>query len=199
MKGQGPGEVVVERLPGAWPVLLRSVKVLNPMDTARLLPWSSPEGKPCFLLGGTGTGYVSRLADRVEAEQMDSAAELIEDAGGILAGRSWTPGELHLLAVELNAHLARVHRVSKSRGARLLQLESDPDADDEDDGEGAGDDSAASDAGEGAYGSSPADDAPDRNGPPRSSPRARLAVPVRPAGSAPGAPLKDAAQGPPAR
>ncbi|MFF2810547.1 hypothetical protein ACFVT2_25915 [Streptomyces sp. NPDC058000] len=178
---------------------------MNPMYSARLLPWSSPEGKPCFLLGGTGTGYVSRLADRVEAEQMDSAAELIEDAGDVLAGRSWTPGELHLLAVELNAHLARVHRVSKSRGARLLQLEGAADKD-EGDGEGdAGDDSAASDAGEGGYGSAPAHDSPDRNGPEegqrtsRPSPRARLAAPVRPAGSAPGAPLKDAAQGSPAR
>ncbi|WP_438490471.1 hypothetical protein [Streptomyces sp. S186] len=97
------------------------------MDTARLLPWTSPEGKPCYLLGGTGTGtgYVSRLADRVEAEQMDAAAELIEDAGDVLAGRCWTPGELHLLAVELNAHLARIHRVSKSRGARLLLLAGD--------------------------------------------------------------------------
>ncbi|MYT33331.1 MULTISPECIES: hypothetical protein [unclassified Streptomyces] len=100
---------------------------MNPMDTARLLPWSSPEGKPCFLLGGTGAGYVSRLADRVEAEQMDSAAELIEEAGDVLTGRCWTPGEIHLLAVELKAHLIRVHRVSESRGARLLQLASEVD------------------------------------------------------------------------
>ncbi|MGG2458324.1 hypothetical protein ACO0M4_00575 [Streptomyces sp. RGM 3693] len=169
--------------------------MLNPMDTARLLPWSSPEGKPCFLLGGTGTGYVSRLAERVEAEQMDSAAELIEEAGDVLAGRSWSPGELHLLAVELNAHLARVHRVSESRGARLLQWESDSDADDEDDEEGGGDgggggvgggaggDLVVGDAGEGGCGCSLAGDSPDRNGPEegrhtsRSSPRARLTVP----------------------
>ncbi|WP_438486144.1 hypothetical protein [Streptomyces sp. S186] len=105
----------------------------NPMDTARLLPWTSPDGKPCYLLGGTGTGYVSRLADKVEAEQMHSAAELIEDAGNILAARSWTPGEIHLLAVELNDHLAKVHRVSQSRGARLLLMENDPDEDDEND------------------------------------------------------------------
>ncbi|MFK0296835.1 hypothetical protein ACIQU6_41080 [Streptomyces sp. NPDC090442] len=89
------------------------------MNGARLLPWSSPEGKPCYLLGGGGGGYVSRLADRVEEEQMDSAAEFIEEAGGVLAGRVWTPGEIHLLAVELKAHLVTVHRVSESRGARL--------------------------------------------------------------------------------
>ncbi|MEU5301280.1 hypothetical protein ACH4YO_06410 [Streptomyces noursei] len=104
---------------------------MNPMDTVRLLPWNSPEGKPCYLLGGTGTGYVSRLADRVEAEHMDAAAEFIEEAGDILAGRCWTPGEIHLLAVELTAHLARVHRVSESRGVRLLQLAGGLDEDDE--------------------------------------------------------------------
>ncbi|MER7984129.1 hypothetical protein ABTY53_00775 [Streptomyces noursei] len=167
------------------------------MDTARLLPWSSPEGKPCYLLGGTGTGYVSRLADRVEAEQMDAAAECVEEAGDVLAGRAWTPGELHLLAVELNVHLARVHRVSESRGARLVQLESDLDEHDE--GEHDGED------GEGGDGSAPAEDFPDRNGSEggrqtsRSGPRARLGTPVRPAGSVPGAPLKGAARGSSAR
>ncbi|MEU5208051.1 hypothetical protein [Streptomyces sp. NPDC020742] len=104
---------------------------MNPMDTVRLLPWSSPEGKPCFV-AGDGTGYVSRMADRMEAVQLDSAAELIEEARGMLAGRTWTPGELHLLAVELTAALADVHRVAESRGARLpasdddLQPEPDP-------------------------------------------------------------------------
>ncbi|MGV4929458.1 hypothetical protein K2224_10700 [Streptomyces sp. BHT-5-2] len=88
----------------------------NPMDTARLLPWTSPDGKPCYLLGGNGTGYVSRLADKVEAEQMNSAAKLIEEACGILTDCTWSPGEIQLLAVELNHHLAKVHRVSESRG-----------------------------------------------------------------------------------
>ncbi|MFB6923778.1 hypothetical protein ACFCXR_01895 [Streptomyces noursei] len=168
--------------------------MLNPMDTARLLPWSSPEGKPCYLIGGTGTGYVSRLADRVEAEQMDAAAELVEEAGDVLAGRCWSPGEIHLLAVELNAHLARVHRVSKSRGGRLLQLERDSGTDGEDDEDGAG-----------GRGDPPAEDFPDRDGPeegrraPRSSPRARLGAPVRPAGSVPGVPLKGAVRGASAR
>ncbi|WP_257980846.1 hypothetical protein [Streptomyces sp. CB02959] len=173
--------------------------MLNPMDTARLLPWSSPEGKPCYLIGGTGTGYVSRLADRVEAEQMDAAAECIEEAGDVLSGRAWTPGELHLLAVELNVHLARIHRVSESRGARLVQWEGERDGDDEGDEDGEG---GVDDAG-GGY--APAEDFPDRNGPEggrhtsRTSPRARLGAPVRPAGSVPGAPLKGAARGSSAR
>lgn len=87
-------------------------------DTARLLPWLSPEGKPCFLVGD-GTGVVARLADSMEMAQLDSAAELIEEAGRVLNARTWTPGELHLLAVELTASLTNVRRVAESRGARL--------------------------------------------------------------------------------
>ncbi|MCK7623025.1 hypothetical protein MUU72_07920 [Streptomyces sp. RS10V-4] len=93
------------------------------MDTARLLPWASPEGKPCFLLAGDGAGYVSRLADEVEAAQLAAAEELNAEAGRVLRGRMWTPGELHLLAVELNDSLRNVRRVAESRGARLLRKE----------------------------------------------------------------------------
>lgn len=35
-------------------------------ESARLLPWAGPEGKPCYVLGG-GTGHVSRVADDVES------------------------------------------------------------------------------------------------------------------------------------
>ncbi|MFB7633703.1 hypothetical protein ACFC0M_22560 [Streptomyces sp. NPDC056149] len=193
----------------------------NPVTTARLLPWTSLDGKPCYLLGGDGTGYVSRLADAIEAEQMDSAAALIEEARGILAGRAWTPGEIHLLAVELNANLANVRRVSESRGARLLALEGAFDAsstDGEDDevskgGEGHTDSDVAADDASAARDPDdadentppPAHDSPDRSRreqgrrPSPSGRGARLAAPVRPAGSAPGAPLKDAARVPPAR
>ncbi|MFB6572010.1 hypothetical protein [Streptomyces noursei] len=111
---------------------------MNAIDGARLLPWTSWDGKPCYLLRGNGIGYVSRLADRVEAEQMTSAAELVEDSGRVLAERAWTPGEIHLLAVELNAHLTKVLRVSESRGARLLFLEGDIDGDDGDDEDSGG-------------------------------------------------------------
>ncbi|QHC20856.1 hypothetical protein [Streptomyces sp. GS7] len=101
-------------------------------DTARLLPWASPDGKPCILLPGDGTGYVSRLADRVEREQLGSAAVLIAEARKVLHGRAWTSGELHLLAVELTESLHTVHRVAESRGARLPVA--DGEDEDEDDG-----------------------------------------------------------------
>jgi hypothetical protein len=73
-----------------------------------------PEGKPCYLAGDGSGGYLSRLADNMEAVQLGLAADLIKEAKGVLDGRRWSPGELHLLAV-----LADVHRVAESQGARL--------------------------------------------------------------------------------
>ncbi|MER6839521.1 hypothetical protein [Streptomyces platensis] len=109
---------------------------MSPTDPPRLLPWSSPDGKPCFL-AGDGTGYVSRLADELEEAQLDSAAELGEEAHRILAGRAWTPGEIHLLALELAASLVDVRRVAESRGARLPVPDDDgSDGDDAPDDEG---------------------------------------------------------------
>ncbi|WP_328731627.1 hypothetical protein OHT20_14450 [Streptomyces caniferus] len=102
---------------------------MAPMDAPRLLPWLSPDGKPCFL-AGDGAGYVSRIADEMEAAQLDFAAELIEEACRVLDARTWTPGEIHLLAVELTSTLTNVHRVAESRGARLPLPDDDaPDAD----------------------------------------------------------------------
>ncbi|MEU9108517.1 hypothetical protein AB0D54_30125 [Streptomyces xanthophaeus] len=97
--------------------------------TARLLPWTSPEGKPCYLVGD-GTGYVFRLADRMESEQLHTAAELLDEAQCLLAELKWTPGELHLLAVQLAESLGAIHRVAESRGARLPVPAYDPDEDD---------------------------------------------------------------------
>ncbi|MCZ1015691.1 hypothetical protein [Streptomyces noursei] len=87
----------------------------------RLLPWSSLDGKPCFVVGD-GTGRVSRMADDIEEAQLVLAGGLIADARRLLDARSWTSGELHLLTVELTESLTEVRRVAKSRGARLRAL-----------------------------------------------------------------------------
>lgn len=101
----------------------------------RLLPWAGPEGKPCYLSANGSGGYLSRLADNMEAVQLGLAADLIEEARVVLDGRQWTPGEIHLLAVELADALTDVHRVAESRGARLADpVWDDPDViDNEDD------------------------------------------------------------------
>jgi len=103
-------------------------------DVVRLLPWAGPEGKPCYLAGDGSGGYLSRLADNMEAVQLSLAADLIKEARSVLDGRRWTPGELHLLAVQLTEALTDVHRVAESRGARLTDpVWGDPDVIDEED------------------------------------------------------------------
>jgi len=87
-------------------------------DRARLLPWTTPQGKPCYLVGG-GTGPLSRLADSMEATQLDLAGELLEEARHLLDGPQWTPDELHRLTAQLTEALGNVHSIAVSRGMRL--------------------------------------------------------------------------------
>ncbi|WP_030989495.1 hypothetical protein [Streptomyces sp. NRRL S-1813] len=86
--------------------------------TVRLLPWSGPEGNPCYLLGD-GTGYVSRAADDVESVQLDMAAELLDHAADMLADRKVTPAQLGFLVARMAEALRDIHRIAESRGARL--------------------------------------------------------------------------------
>ncbi|MGG2462401.1 hypothetical protein ACO0M4_21715 [Streptomyces sp. RGM 3693] len=88
------------------------------MGEARLLPWVSPEGKTCFVLGD-GEGFVSRMADRVEAVQLDMADELVAHAEGMLGESKVSERELRFLAGHLARALRDVRRVAVSRGARL--------------------------------------------------------------------------------
>ncbi|MGY5126213.1 hypothetical protein [Streptomyces nigrescens] len=85
--------------------------------TFRLLPWSTPEGKPCFLVGD-GTGYVSRVADDIESLQLGMADELLGHADHMLSDSKATARELRYLATGLTAALRDMRRVAESRGAR---------------------------------------------------------------------------------
>ncbi|MGV4981943.1 hypothetical protein ACVB8X_17600 [Streptomyces sp. NRAIS4] len=84
----------------------------------RLLPWTGPEGKPCYLIGD-GTGYVSRLADQIESMHLGMADGLLDHAAELLAEQRLTGEELRYLALRLSESLRDVTRVAESRGARL--------------------------------------------------------------------------------
>ncbi|MFF3498260.1 hypothetical protein [Streptomyces sp. NPDC003247] len=90
------------------------------MKGARLLPWPTPEGKPCYVVGD-GTGHVSRLADEIEGIQLHMADELLQHADALLAEHGVSSGELTYLARRLTESLRDVRRVAESRGARLEQ------------------------------------------------------------------------------
>ncbi|MCL7429273.1 hypothetical protein [Streptomyces sp. YS415] len=85
----------------------------------RLLPWAGPEGKPCYLSTDDRDGYMSRLADSVEAVQLGTATELLEQASEVLGDRNANPAEVERLAIELTGALRDVLRVAASRGHLL--------------------------------------------------------------------------------
>ncbi|MFD8421635.1 hypothetical protein [Streptomyces sp. NPDC059466] len=88
-------------------------------DELRLLPWTGPEGKPCYLSTDDRNGFMSRLADNIESIQLGSAAELLDHALEFLAEKQADPEELRLLARELAGALRDVLRVATGRGHLL--------------------------------------------------------------------------------
>ncbi|MFJ7100099.1 hypothetical protein [Streptomyces albogriseolus] len=86
----------------------------------RLLPWSNLDGNPCYLVtDDTGTGRISRLADEIEAVQLGMADDLLGHAVDLLGDTRATAPQLRYLAACLAEALHDVHRIARSRGARL--------------------------------------------------------------------------------
>ncbi|MEU0627870.1 hypothetical protein [Streptomyces sp. NPDC005989] len=90
----------------------------TPGASARLLPWPSPEGKSCYVIGD-GTGYVSRVADNIESVQLGMAVELLDHADDMLDDRDVTSAQLRYVVARMAEALRDVHRIARSRGARL--------------------------------------------------------------------------------
>ncbi|MFC7875210.1 hypothetical protein ACFUS2_29260 [[Kitasatospora] papulosa] len=90
----------------------------------RLLPWSGPGGKPCYLSTDDPDGYMSRLADGIEAIQLGTASELLEEASEALDNQGTSLNDMRCLAKELTGALREILRVATSRGHLLAA--SDP-------------------------------------------------------------------------
>jgi hypothetical protein len=86
---------------------------------ARLLPWSTPEGKACYLLGAGSGGPVSRFADDMERVQLAMAERLVGHAADLLGDEKTTDPQLRFLAGCLVEALSDVRRIAESRGARI--------------------------------------------------------------------------------
>ncbi|MFI8866821.1 hypothetical protein OG893_20065 [Streptomyces sp. NBC_01696] len=92
---------------------------MTTQNELRLLPWTGPVGKPCYLSTDDTDGHLSRLADNTEAVQLGMAAELLEHAAEVLAGGEVEPNELRQLAMDMTDALRDALRVAISRGNRL--------------------------------------------------------------------------------
>ncbi|WP_338495562.1 hypothetical protein [Streptomyces sp. SJL17-4] len=85
----------------------------------RLLPWSSPDGKPCYLSTDDEDSHLSRLADSTEAIQLCDAAELVAHALEVIGNEGTESDELRSLSADLVEALRDTLRVATSRGYRL--------------------------------------------------------------------------------
>lgn len=85
----------------------------------RLLPWPSPEGKPCFLRTDCHGGYLSRLADDMEAVQLSMGEEVLAHSREVIEDSKASAPELRYVAAHLGACLSDALRVAESRGMRL--------------------------------------------------------------------------------
>lgn len=105
-------------------------------SSLRLLPWATPEGKPCFLSPDSAGGVLSRLADEMETAQTNAAGEVLEGAKAVLGDPNADSRELRFALARVNEVLADVLRVAQSRGARLPAPDYEEPADDDGEGDG---------------------------------------------------------------
>ncbi|MEU1413069.1 MULTISPECIES: hypothetical protein [unclassified Streptomyces] len=94
----------------------------------RLLPWAGPEGKPCYLSTDNAEGFMSRLADHIEAIQLGMASELLEQAAPVLDDETTNGEELSLLTTQLAGALRDVLRVATSRGSHAAGSHADAES-----------------------------------------------------------------------
>ncbi|MFC7897903.1 hypothetical protein [Streptomyces sp. NPDC057381] len=93
----------------------------------RLLPWLSPEGKPCYLAHGGNGGIISRLADETEDRQLAEGLDVCCAARRVLDDPLTPNAEVRYTAIRLTECLADAIRVAESRGRRLPPADDDAD------------------------------------------------------------------------
>lgn len=98
----------------------------HPYASLRLLPWSSPDGKPCLLANGSD-GYVSRMADETEARQLADGMDVLERARRVLENPMSPHVQVRYGAIRLAECLADALRIAESRGRRLSQSDGEGD------------------------------------------------------------------------
>jgi hypothetical protein len=86
----------------------------------RLLPWPGPIGQRAYLAADDDSkSHLSRLADEMEAVQLNAAETLLGYAAEMLGDQKVQGLELRFLGHRLCEALRDVLRVAESRGGRL--------------------------------------------------------------------------------
>ncbi|MEU9189614.1 hypothetical protein AB0D14_34750 [Streptomyces sp. NPDC048484] len=85
----------------------------------RLLPWTTPEGRPCYLSTDSPASRLSLLADDLEAAQLDSGEQVLAGASAVLADTKAGEREVRFAPTRSLECLQDVLRIAVSRGARV--------------------------------------------------------------------------------
>ncbi|MFE9686394.1 hypothetical protein ACFYXC_30760 [Streptomyces sp. NPDC002701] len=85
----------------------------------RLLPWTTPEGRPCYLSTDSADSRLSRLADDLEAAQLESGHQVLAGARAVLADPKAGERAVRFALTRSLESLEDVLRVAVGRGARL--------------------------------------------------------------------------------
>ncbi|MFE7626647.1 hypothetical protein [Streptomyces sp. NPDC057509] len=93
----------------------------------RLLPWVGESGAPCYLSTDDPGGRMSRLADEVETDLLDSAQYVLTEARALLAETGVGTRELRFTGVRLAESLRDTLRIAESRGYRLAPALTSPE------------------------------------------------------------------------
>ncbi len=89
----------------------------------RLLPWTSPEGKPCYLDTDDPQSLLSRLADDVEEAQLRSARDVLLGSEAVLADDVAGERAVRFALTRTAESLRETLRVAHSRGDRIRHAE----------------------------------------------------------------------------
>ncbi|MGW1623385.1 hypothetical protein [Streptomyces sp. NPDC002172] len=85
----------------------------------RLLPWATPEGKPCYLSTDSDHSRLARLADDVEAAQLSSGGQVLAGARAVLADPRAGEGAVRFALTRATESLGDALRIAVSRGERI--------------------------------------------------------------------------------
>ncbi|MGW0837021.1 hypothetical protein [Streptomyces prunicolor] len=89
----------------------------------RLLPWNTPDGKPCYLSADHDDSRLSLLADDIEAAQLDSGEKVLAGAKAVLADPKAGERAVRFALTRASESLGDVLRIAISRGERIPELE----------------------------------------------------------------------------
>jgi hypothetical protein len=96
-----------------------------PTGSLRLLPWTTPEGNPCYLSTDSDHSRLSQLADDLEAAQLESGEQVLAGArAAVLANTTAGERAVRFALTRAAECLADVLRIAVSRGERIPRRES---------------------------------------------------------------------------